>query len=131
MNLDDAIVAFEGQRKGNFSKDDRARIVSTAQELKLDRFELYVVPSKKYPLFVRDLDDVLHIHSTMMVASQPFSGSTDRGADPYPKYPHHLALTEWVFEKGKSGHPVCPACHIEIPLVGKCEYCDWSPSEPD
>lgn len=131
MKLDDAIAAFEEQRRGMFSKKDRARIVSTAQELGLDQFDLYLVPSKKYPQFVRDIDDVLHIHSTMMVAGRPFNGSVDRGADPYPKYPHHLTLTEWIFDKGKLGRPVCPACHIEIPLVGKCEHCDWSPSASD
>lgn len=131
MNLDDAIAAFEKQRKGAFSKGDRARIVATAEELGLNEFDLYTVASKKYPQFVRDFNDVLHIHPTMLVSARSFSGSINRGTDPYPKYPHHLALEEWTSEKGPSGRPLCPACHIEIPLVGRCGHCDWNPSAHD
>lgn len=131
MKLVEAILGFEKQRKGSFSKSDRERIVAVAEELRLNDFGLYIVPSKKYPQFIRDVDDVLHVHPTMMVASRPFNGSTDRGVDPYPKYPHHCVLTEWIFDKGKAGRPVCPGCHIEVRLEGTCEFCGWSSSDPD
>lgn len=131
MNLGDAITAFEVQRRGCFSKADRARIVATAGELGLSDFVVYVAPSKNYPQFIRDVDDVLHVHPTMLVAGRSFRDSTDRGADPYPKYPHHLALAEWIHEKGVSGRPVCPTCHLEVPLVGQCDHCGWSSLEPE
>jgi len=131
MNLSDGIATFEDQGKGRFSKKDRALIVATADELGLVEFNLYVVPSKKYPQFIRDVDDVLHVHPTMMVSGQPCSGSTDRGTHPYPKHPHHLALAGWVFEKGKLGHPICPECNIEVPATGQCGYCEWNPSGVD
>lgn len=131
MTLEEAIAAFEKQRKGVFSKEDRARVMATAAELGLVQFELNEVPSKKYPQFIRDVEDVLHVHRTMLVARRSFSGSTDRGVDPYPAYPHHLSLTEWIMEKDVSGRAVCPSCHIVIPLVGRCEYCEWSPIDAD
>lgn len=131
MNLQDAIIAFEKLRKGSFSESDRARIFATVEELGLTVFNLYEVPSKKYPQYIRDVDDILHVHQTMMVASRSSSGSIDRGLHPYPSHPYHSALSGWIHDKGQSGRPVCPSCHLEIPLVGQCEDCGWSPSESD
>ena len=39
-----------------------------------------------------DLEDKFHIHATMIVTSEPFLDSTNRGFDPYPNYSHLLQL---------------------------------------
>jgi|688.fasta_scaffold2120138_1 hypothetical protein len=45
--------------------------------------------------FVADPEDRFHIHPTMIVAREPFPDSVNRGAYPYPNYPHHLPLSNF------------------------------------
>lgn len=79
--------------------------------------------------FVSDTDDLFHIHSTMIVAQQPFPGSVDRGPEPYKKWPHFRQLPNFSAAAAKSAVPViktskCPATGYLQPSHVICPTCD-------
>ena len=96
MNIQRALTEFEQGRKKKLTQADRAKIISVVDELKLRSFEVRYRNNGATPVFIRDTADILHIHSTMLVAVKKYRGSVNRGPKPYKKYPYFLPLGEFV-----------------------------------
>ena len=93
MNINGAIDSFLATRSRGFSSADlqSIQVVIKALDLK-DEF----IVRKDY---ITDPGDVLHIHSTMLVASRPFPGSQNRGKWPYAIHTYFLPLSRWSGKK--------------------------------
>jgi hypothetical protein len=128
MDLKDAIAHFERDRKGHFSAEDVASITAVANDLGLFDFDLKQSPSRKYPEFICDSQDTIHIHRTMIVGRRDFVGTRTEPSK-YKTYPYHRELENWVSATGKDGRPYCPGCGIELPVVLRCDYCDFDHNE--
>jgi hypothetical protein len=124
VNLTDAIALFEKDRKGQFSAEDVSSIVAVANDLSLSAFDLKQSPSKKYPEYIYDSQDTIHIHRTMIVGRQDFVGTREEPSK-YLPYPFQRDLENWVSTTGQYGRPLCPGCNIELPIVLRCDYCDF------
>ena len=96
MNIQRALTEFEQGRKKKLTQADRAKIISVVEELNLRTFEVRYRNNGATPVFIRDTADILHIHSTMLVAHENFTSSRNRGPKPYKKYPHFFPLGEFV-----------------------------------
>ncbi len=127
MNLKDAIALFERDRKGHFGTNDLTSIEEAVVNLGLLEFEIYKSPSKKYPLYIRDVDDTIHVHRRMIVGRTNFVGTRSEPSK-YKTYPFHRELEDWVSMTGKEGRPFC-VCGIELPIVLRCDYCDFDHNE--
>ena len=125
MNITEAIAAFEARGHRKFPTSDVNRITSVAAELGFTEFSVKED-------FITDMGNVLHIHLTMIVSGIPYSGSTDRGPAPYPKYPHHLELEGWSdsskSEAWTNKWITCPDNHNPFPITSECE-CGWKPAK--
>jgi hypothetical protein len=128
VNLKDAIGLFEQDRKGHFGTNDLASIDEAIDDLGLLEFEIYKSPSKKYPLYIRDVDDTIHIHRRMIVGRTNFVGTRSEPSK-YKTYPFHRELENWVSMTGGEGRPYCLGCGIELPIVLRCDYCDFDHNE--
>ena len=96
MNIQRALTEFEQGRKKKLTQADRAKIISVVEELNLRTFEVRYRNNGATPVFIRDTADILHIHSTMLVAHEKFTSSRNRRPKPYKKYPHFFPLGEFV-----------------------------------
>jgi hypothetical protein len=79
--------------------------------------------------YVMDVDDVFHIHPTMIVARSPFPKSIDRGPEPYKSFPHFLQLpnfspTQQSLSKPGIKTSTCPKTHLIQPAHVVCPTCD-------
>ena len=69
---------------------------------------------------------ILHIHKTMLVATKPFSGSIDRGLDPYPTHPHFYGFSDFRDKSSSQksqdmGNKVwCPKTFQMVPIGFEC-----------
>lgn len=86
MNLDDALREFRRGRPYNAA--DLATIRAAVAALGVANFGLHAH-------YVHDGADIVHVHATMIVSKRKFPGSVDRGPEPYPEWPHFVALTRW------------------------------------
>lgn len=124
MNITEAIEEFETLRKKKLPNADVAKIIATAQELGLTDFEVHLKGSNpKTPDYIYDVQHVLHIHPTMLVAGQPYTDSTDRGENPFPKFPHFFELQDWTEEdpdKGSVATVLCPTNFTRVPVNTEC-----------
>ena len=123
LNLDEALTAFSSTRNKEYPASDISKMKAITQELGLSEFE---VKAK----FIRDVGDIFHIHPDMLVARKPFSGSRDRGVDPYPNYPHFFQLAGWSNKGSKpnesAGTPkvLCPVAFVRVLPEVVCDYCE-------
>lgn len=79
--------------------------------------------------FVADTSDQFHIHPTMIVARIEFPGSINRGPEPYPTYPHFLALplftyTSTTAKSSAIDTTVCPVTYARQPAHVICPTCE-------
>lgn len=96
MKIDAALNEFDSQRAQKFSPQDLAKIRQVVDELGLVDFSLKFRDDKTEATYVFDTrGDVLHIHSTMLVSSQAFTGATDRNKKPYKSHRYHFPLSRW------------------------------------
>lgn len=126
LDLDLAITAYSDSRKKKYPSNDVSKMTAVAEELGLAEFE---VKAK----FVRDVDDILHIHPDMLVARQPFEGSRDRRLtedNPYPNYPHFSQLSGWSNAGSKAlegkgiEKVICPVAFVGVLPDVVCDYCE-------
>jgi hypothetical protein len=121
MNLESALSEF---RKGLSSFSARAT--------EMIRLALAQNTEKQFEVkadYVSDVDDVFHIHPTMIVARSAFHGSLDRGPEPYKSFPHFLQLPSFEYSqkaKSKSGvkTSTCPTTGAIQPAHVTCPTCD-------
>lgn len=128
MELQHAIDVFEKDRKGKFSAEDLTAIREVVEELGLHDFKMSTSPSKKYPMYFRDVDDVIHVHPRMIVGRIQFLG-TKAERSKYEYHPFQRDLENWIHMKGKEGRPYCLNCGIELPIVLRCDYCEYDHNE--
>ena len=93
MNIDQAIEKFDKGHSRKFSASDVKQIKAAAVKLGLTNFDVKFRSSGR--LYIHDVSDIVHFHGTMIVSQRPIAGSIDRGDDPYPKWPHFVALDRW------------------------------------
>jgi hypothetical protein len=123
LNLDEALTAFGSTRNKEYPMSDISKMKAITRELGLTEFEV----KAKY---IRDVGDIFHIHPDMLVARNPFSGSRDRGVDPYPNYPHFFQLAGWSSKGSKpnesAGTPkvLCPVAFVRVLPEVVCDYCE-------
>ena len=126
LDLDRAITAYSDSRKKKYPSNDVSKMTAVAEEFGLAEFE---VKAK----FVRDVDDILHIHPDMLVARQPFQGSRDRrltDGNPYPNYPHFYQLSGWsnagskALESKGIEKVICPVAFVGFLPNVVCDYCE-------
>ena len=123
LNFDEALAAFGATRNKEYPVSDISKMKAITLELGLTEFEVKA-------RFIRDIDDVLHIHPDMLVARKPFSGSRDRGVEPYPNYPHFFQLAGWSNKGSKpnesGGIPkvLCPVAFVRVLPEVVCDYCE-------
>ena len=98
VNIDQAIEKFDKGHSRKFSASDVRRIKAAVAKLGLVNFEIKFRDEGR--LYIHDPADIVHIHGTMIVSQRSFPGSRDRGAKPYPKWPHFEGLDRWVEKKG-------------------------------
>lgn len=104
MDLQKAIDLFERDRKGKFSLDDVAAIREVVEEFGLREFEMSTSPSKKYPMYFRDTDNLVHVHPTMILSRNHFrSARAERSKFDY--FPFQRDLENWIHKTGKEGRP--------------------------
>jgi len=89
MNIDEAIKEFMSNRTTKYSQFDIGLIKAVVNELGLVEFEIYST-LQKLNLFIRDLDNNVHIHPTMIVSRLHFLGSTSPSR--YPGHPYIFTL---------------------------------------
>ena len=121
MNLESALSEF---RKGLSPFSARATEM-IRQALAQHTEKQFVVKAD----YVSDVDDVFHIHPTMIVARSAFHGSLDRGPEPYKSFPHFLQLPNFEYSqkaKSKSGvkTSTCPTTGAIQPAHVTCPTCD-------
>jgi hypothetical protein len=123
LNLDEALIAFGTTRNKEYPMSDISKMKAVIEELGLSEFEAKAK-------FIRDVGDILHIHPDMLVAGEAFSGSRDRGVDPYPNYPHFFQLSGWSNKGSKlmesPGTPkvLCPVGFVKVVPGVVCDYCE-------
>ena len=126
LDLDQAITAYSDSRKKKYPSNDVSKMTAVAEEFGIAEFE---VKAK----FVRDVDDILHIHPDMLVARQPFQGSRDRRLtddNPYPNYPHFYQLSGWsnagskALESKGIEKVLCPVGFVGVLPGVVCDYCE-------
>ena len=126
FDLSQAIIAYGDSRKKKYPSNDISKMTTVVEELGLAKFE---VKAK----FVRDVDDILHIHPDMLVARRPFQGSRDRRLtddNPYPNYPHFYQLSGWSNTGSKSLESkgiekvICPVAFVGVLPDVVCDYCE-------
>jgi hypothetical protein len=126
FDLSQAIIAYGDSRKKKYPSNDVSKITAVAEEFGLAKFE---VKAK----FVRDVNDILHIHPDMLVARQPFQGSRDRrltNDNPYPNYPHFFQLSGWsntgskALESQGIEKVLCPVGFVGVLPDVVCDYCE-------
>lgn len=97
MKIAEALDEFDSQRHKGFSARDCEKIQQVAQELGLSNFALKFREDNGAVVYIFDLNgDVLHVHATMLVARQAFSGAINRGAKPYEFHRYHFPLSKWA-----------------------------------
>ena len=124
LDLAQAIIAFGNSNK-KYPSSDISKMTAVAREFGLAEFEVKAN-------FVRDVDDILHIHPDMLVARRPFQGSRDRRLtddNPYPNHPHFCQLSGWSDAGSKSLESkgiekvLCPEWGIQVPPDKECGFC--------
>ncbi len=93
MNIDEAIKEFMSNRTTKYSQSDIGLIKAVVNELGVVEFEIYSAP-QKLNLFIRDLDNNVHIHPTMIVSKLQFFGSTFPSK--FPIHPYIVTLDGWL-----------------------------------
>ena len=89
MNLENALREFMSGRQRGYSASDQRCIREVVDFLGLH--DLFEVKDD----YVTDPEQVIHIHSRMIVASKPFPGSINRGSRPYPVHNNFRKLSGW------------------------------------
>ena len=123
LNLEQAIAAFGASRKKEYSAGDVSKMRAVAAELGLNEFEAKAK-------FVRDVNDILHIHPDMLVARQPYHESRDRGVNPYFHYRHFFQLAGWSNKGSRSIESkgiekvLCPVAFVGVLPDVVCDYCE-------
>ncbi len=92
MNIDEAIKEFKSNAATKYSHADIGLIKAVVNELGVVEFEIYSAP-QKLNLFIRDLDNNVHIHPTMIVSKLQFFGSTFPSK--FPAHPYIVTLDDW------------------------------------
>ena len=122
MNITEAIEEFETLRKKKYPNADVAKIIATAQELGLTDFEVHLKgPNSKTPDYIYDVQHILHIHPTMLVAGQPYADS--QAESKYDKFPHLFKLQGWIEgdeEIGGVATVLCPTNFTRVPVNTEC-----------
>jgi len=124
MNIDQAITEFENRRGKKYSQGDSQKIRAVVAELRLSQFDIQGDGAGSE--LVYDIDNVLHIHPTMLVAGTPYKDSFNRGPEPYVKYPHFFQLEGWsrdsaaTREKGGVTEVLCATNFMWVPVNTEC-----------
>lgn len=136
MNIEEVISQFETEHQGKYSKEDYELITTAMRNLDLVDFsikyrnDLRTSDGSHYSIYFHDKSNLIHVHPTMIVAKQEFEGFQVGRKSKYLTYPYMVELSKWNSEKGAC-RPICPACFIEIPLVGQCGMCGFDPDDID
>ena len=130
MNLTEVIELFQSKRKGSFSQQDRETIMRTMSELGLSQFDIkyrhdvITKSGEPYSIYFHDVDDIVHVHSTMVVARTRFSLAESSKVSRYARYPYIAILSHWV--SIETTEPLmCPNCFLILPLIGMCDQCGF------
>lgn len=125
MNIEDAIHKFrDAHPRLNFS--DTPSILHAAEELGLGEAEFEITDD-----YIADSDlDLMHIHPTMIVSRQAFSGSKPTSA--YATYPHQKNLGGWTnsdnigrTSSARQGRCNCnDGAQLDQPSGTPCMYCE-------
>jgi hypothetical protein len=122
MNITEAIEAFETLRKKKYPNADVAKIIATAQELGLTDFVVHSKGSSTEKFdYIYDVQHILHIHPTMLVAGQPYADS--QAESKYDKFPHLFKLQGWIEDGEEIGGVttvLCPTNFTRVPVNTEC-----------
>ncbi len=124
MNIDEAIKEFKSNAATKYSHADISLIKAVVDELGVVEFEIYST-TQKLDLFIRDLDNNVHIHPTMIVSKLQFSGSTIPSN--YTGHPYIVTLDDWsqdgiqTKQKTDVSEVFCNERFIWIPVGVECQ----------
>jgi len=124
MNIDEAVKEFKSNSTTKYSQSDIGLIKAVVNELGLVEFKIYCAP-QKLNIYIRDLDDNVHIHPTMIVSRLHFLGSTFPSK--WPIHPYIVTLDGWVQDgletQQKTGvsKVFCNEEFIWIPVGVECQ----------
>jgi len=130
MNIEEVISQFETEHKGQFSIEDRERIINAVQDLGLTNFlikyrnDVKTADGSRYSVYFFDESDFIHVHPTMIVGRKEFKGFQPGKNSKYPSYPYFADLSNWTYKPDRR-RPPCPQCFIEIPIIGVCGLCGF------
>ena len=136
MNIEEAIAEFENQHHKKYSAQDKKKILDVVQELQITEFKVTVDHISNIKTGVVNLANEIGIHSTMIVAGLPFTGSEFRAFNPDAKagefkgYKHrtqHFGLDGWMDANSRpkeSGGGAKVNCGgVLVPVGRECSYC--------
>jgi hypothetical protein len=123
MQLEEAMKEFESNHSKRFSDAEINKIHAVANELAVTEFKVFRDR-------VTDGSATLNIHRTMIVASEPFEGSVDRGPTPYVFFPHFFPFSGFTDrtngQRIKSGvlEVFCASEFVWVPVNRECRCGD-------
>lgn len=74
--------------------------------------------------YFRDEQDLVHVHTTMIVARAKFEGSDPTKSSKFPTYPYMAQLSSWI-SRDDTTRPICSICFLMIPHIGVCDTCEF------
>ena len=139
-DLDKALTSFLIEySKTQWPASDLKKIKEVVLELGLDgaRFAFnstHVYDVDEENIWMRD-QGVLHMHTTMLVATRSFSGSVDRGESPYPLHRHFYPLSNFTKKSSSTAadkpanEVLCPKLVYLVPAGFECMCGDIHPKQ--
>ena len=130
MEINEALMLFQADKKGKYSAEDLDAIFDVINELGLVGFEIkrrsdvVTKSGKPYPEYIRDAEDIVHFHQRMIVSSERFKRRDLNQESKYKSWPHFLKLEGWVTSSKLADRPQCPDCFIDIPPTDICGRCE-------
>ena len=137
MEINDALTQFQADKEGRYSAKDLDAISEVVSELNLSDFEVKVKANvvtksgKPYPIYIRDSEDIVHFHQTMIVSRKQFERCDPIEKSKYEYFPYFLKLYGWKSISAQSGRPICKECNIEIPQTDICGLCELDLSDAE
>jgi len=122
---------------GRYAAKDLDAISEVVSELNLSGFEItlkakvFTKSGKPYNDYIRDADDIVHFHKTMIVSRKHFKRCDPIQESKYEYFPYFLTLDGWITSSGQSDRPICPKCFIEIPPTDICGMCELDLSDSE
>ena len=137
MEINEALTLFQADKKGKYSTKDLDAISEVVSELNLSDFEVKVKANvvtksgKPYPIYIRDSDDIVHFHPTIIYSRKRFKRCDPIHVSKFKHHPHFLLLDGWISSSVPSDRPQCPNCFIEIPPTDICGICELDLSDAE